>query len=434
MTFHFNLLFINHKMKYLLSTLLATTGIFGMGAVTLDVKPGELSDALASLGDVHDLTLTGQVDSRDFPALSRAAFSVSELDLSGLQIPSGTLPEYLFCRATLQTVILPETLREIPKGFLASSSVERVVTGAATQSVAPYALHGCEQLSTVVGSERLLRIGEGSMAATPSLHSLSLSSVETIGEYALAGSGIEYLYLPVLRSLDQYALSAIPGLQSIRLNPNVHLGKGSLAACPELREIFGYGSDIPVLFCAFNPNMQTGKMTGHLSKIGDYAFAGTSGETMYFSTDLRYVGKGAFAGMNDLKLIDVSSFGSDIPEVSDDSFSLLDQGSISLHVAEGTSDIWRNHPVWGLFRVTEDDSGMDTLPAAGSVRIIPRAGWVHVEGDGHPRTVEIFDSTGVRRYLGTCTDTLDIPTAGWGHGTLIIRADGASTIKTYGKE
>lgn len=422
-------------MKYLLSAVIAASGIFSLGAVTLQVKPGGLSDALATLGnDVHDLKLTGYVDSRDFPALSRAAFSVDQLDLSALQIPSGALPEYLFCRATVRIVILPETLKEIPKGFLASSSVERVVTGTATRSVAPFALHGCENLSTIVGSERLRSIGEGSLAATPSLSSISLSSIETVGEYALAGSGIDHLYLPVLRSLEQYALAAIPGLQSIRLNPTANLGQGSLALCPELSEIGGYGSDIPALFCAFNPNVKTGEITGHVANIGDYAFAGTGGETMYFSTGLQYVGKGAFAGMNDLRLIDVKAYGSDIPDVSDEAFSLLNQDAISLHVAEGTSSIWMDHPVWGRFKVTEDDSGMDAPAVAGSVRIIPGAGWVRVEGDGHPRTVEIFDATGTRRYIGTCNDTLDIPTAGWGHGTLIIRADGASTVKTYGKE
>lgn len=433
MIIHTNLL-ISYKMKYLLSALFVTTGMFSLGAVTLNVKPGGLSDALAGLGsDIHDLRLTGQVEAGDFPALARSAFSVEELDLSQLQIPGGKLPEYLFCRATLRTVSLPETLTEIPKGFLASSTVERVVTGKDTRSLAPFALHGCEQLTDVVGSEHLRSIGEGSLAATPSLHNLSLSSIETIGEYAFAGSGLEQLFMPGVRNLEPYALCAIPGLQSVRLNPSAKLGAGSLAACPELREITGYGSDVPALFCAFDLNLPA-DMVGHLTGIGDYAFAGTGGETTYLSTGLRYVGKGAFAGMSGLRLIDVTSFGGDVPEVAPETFSLLNPRKIALHVAENTKEIWKSHPVWGLFIVTEDPSGMETPTVAGSVRIIPGAGLVRVEGDGHPRTVEIFDATGVRRYIGTCTDTLDIPTAGWGHGTLIIRADGASTIKTYGKE
>lgn len=71
--------------------------------------------------------------------------------------------------------------------------------------------------------------------------------------------------------------------------------------------------------------------------------------------------------MTALETVNVIPLGDKVPETDESAFSglLNEQGryDILLHVEKNTSDVWKQHPVWGLFNIV--DGGADVGSIAG---------------------------------------------------------------------
>ena len=375
----------------------------------LTVSPGTLGEATAGLpaGD-EDITLRGSADARDMAALRSLAHTVSRLDLGELEIVERTLPATIFAGATCRELVWPSGVTTVPEGAFSNSALTSLTFPAGVREMGRYALSGCGALCEVAGLDNLTVIGEGAFRGCSMLRRIPhLPSAERIGSEAFAGCSIESLWLPAVRALSPYALAGMESVTEVKLNPEADAGEGVLAGCSALKAVYGAPRRLPDLMLALSPEVEVFSLTRQTSTVGSFTFA----------------------GMHGLKGIDVSALGSDIPDTSDDAFEGVDCPEVALHVEPGHADAWRSHPVWGAFRITEEESGMEENVVARLLNVSGGKGWIRIEGDGRSRALRVYDLAGRELYRGLLEEPILLSTSGWSEGIVAVSAEGMAPVK-----
>lgn len=437
-------------------------------AADLDVTPGQLSSLLADgMKGQTELKLKGRIDARDLAALENLSSDIKTLDLSEVKIealtmPSrkyfgrtlfseGEIPAYTFFKSGVTTLILPADVTAICDGAFAGSSIEEIVIPEGITSLGDYAFYGCPELKSVSLPKSLKTIGKGTFGNCLVLKSLDLSqtaltevperafagslelkevelpkTVERIGREAFSHTAIKALSLSQVKKFDDYALSGMPWLESLTINPHAEISEGLLMDDISLLSLTEVPEMVPDYFAANCGSLQT-SVAGKSETLGKYSFANTlAPEVLTLPGFLTAIERGAFSGLNSIKKIDVSALEDKIPAVDEFTFEGLDQEEIVLWVSDETFSLWESHPIWGLFQVmSTSNTGVDeiTADASRNIRIGVSNGMVVIEAPSVLTDVRIYTADGRMAYVATPgRDKVEIDTATLPSGVVIVAA------------
>jgi len=200
------------KKQILLFLGLFITGM--MHALTVASTPGGLSSTITtaggSLATVIDLTVTGNIDARDFKAIRDNMPQLAVLDLS-----SATIVEYTGAGGTAKITNMTYPANEIPQyAFLNQSTCK----GKAT-------------LTNVTISSTVTSIGSFAFNSCRGLTSITIPfSVKAIGEYAFYGCvNLISIYVYLATPINLGAYTAVFGCVNI-FTCRIYVPAGSKAA------------------------------------------------------------------------------------------------------------------------------------------------------------------------------------------------------------
>lgn len=266
-------------------------------AVTLDVTPGSLADALKALPDAAtetSLTLNGSMDQRDFSAIAANMPALKSLDLRGVTIeayapvkvsgsttatyPADQLPAHALFSMGLTDVVLPASLKTIGDGALADNAFTSITIPEGVTSIGSHAFYGSKNLKTISLPASVAAMGDYAFASCDALTdaNLSASAVKALPANSFASCAqLSNVTLPAsLTVIGQNAFASTPSLASVNLPETVTtIGENAFMESG-LREV---------------------ELPEATTTVGDYAFA-RCGEllTATFSASDMTLGEGIF--------------------------------------------------------------------------------------------------------------------------------------------
>ena len=222
-------------------------------ALEVECTPGNLASLIDDMS-ITTLTLTGQIDARDFKFIYNELDALTSIDLSGATVVSySNHTKPLFNNE----VDYPENC--IPAMAFFGKKITQVTLPAGTRAIGMAAFAGCDQLANFTFPEGL----------------------DSIAAYAFSASKLSKIILPSsIKSLGKGVFSNMANLTRVTIDPLAEL------AIPE--SAFEY--DRTVNYVTLGPNVIS---------IGNRAFKGTS-RLFHFSfsseNNIKNIGKEAFLG------------------------------------------------------------------------------------------------------------------------------------------
>lgn len=243
----------------------------------VSVIAGGLQNSLADLlGSVSSLTLTGNIDARDFKTMRDNIPLLSVLDLSEVKIKSysgsagtsetGTtyysadeIPEQAFYKFTkfqgktsLTSITLPSTVKSIGSmAFGMCSGLTSVAIPNSLTSIGNNAFSNCKGLTSIVLPSSIINLGDGTFEMCSGLTSINIptsitsigyytfqyctgltlinipSSVTSIGLGAFRGSGLTSINIPrSVTSIGSIAFNYCDDVTSVNANSNIPINLG----------------------------------------------------------------------------------------------------------------------------------------------------------------------------------------------------------------
>jgi hypothetical protein len=238
--------------KLLLSIALMVSATMSW-ALEVECTPGNLANLIYDTS-ITSLTITGQMDARDFKFITDSLDALTVVDLSGVTIvaysnhtkplfnnevdhPANCIPAMAFFGKRITDITLPEGIKGIGMGAFA----------------------GCNQLSSFTFPE----------------------SLDSIASFAFSATKLNSIHLPSnVRVLGEGVFSNNTNLSTARINPAspMEIPKSAFEGCTKINNIF------------LGPNV---------TSIGDRAFKGTERIYQFVFTDgnnITHIGKEAFLG------------------------------------------------------------------------------------------------------------------------------------------
>ncbi len=175
-------------------------------ALTVTSTPGELHNIITGdLSAVTELTITGEMDARDFRFIADSLNQITDVDLSATRITAFTntsvptlgrvfqfaadeLPTLSFMCKPIKHIALPVTLRTVGEAaFTGCTALEVIDWSTTLDSIAPYAFAGCEALTEITLPSALTALGHNAFAYCTSLTSVKVgdeAKLSHVGECA----------------------------------------------------------------------------------------------------------------------------------------------------------------------------------------------------------------------------------------------------------
>ena len=463
-------------MKNIKIFLLSLASSFGAMAADIDVTPGQLESLLGNIGTDTTLKLKGSIDARDLAALENLSNSVESLDLSEVKIEAlstpnrkyfgrtlfsqGEIPAYTFFKSGVNTLVLPQDVTTIGAGAFAGSDITEIVIPEGVTSIGDYAFYGCQSLKGVTLPSSVKTIGKGAFgncnslteldlaktgltylpervcAGSLNLERLTLPQVEKIGREAFSHTAIKELDLSGVKEFEEYALSSMPFLEKLAINPDADISAGLLMDDTSLYSLTGVPEMVPDYFAA-NCGDLASTAINNSGTLGKYSFANTlAPEELILPSFLTRIDRGAFSGLQNIKKIDVTALEDRMPSVDEFSFEGLSQPDIVLWVDDAAFSMWESDPVWGLFQVmSQSQTGVDEIPAEAenaAISIACRNNTLTVESASVINDVRIYTADGRVAYIATPgQNSVAIDTASLPSGIVIVAvADEDGNSKT----
>lgn len=260
---------------------------------TVDVATAGTLTTLLSVTEkntITNLTVTGNIDSRDIKYMRDQILNLAVLDISGTTInsysgtagttssntsyPADEMPIYSFqninWNTTLKTVLLPNSIKSIGRGVF----------------------NGCSGLTNITIPNTVKSIGNAAFSGCSSLTSLLLpNTLTSIGEFAFSGcSGLTSVNIPKsVTSIQSRAFMLCSNVSEFTVeNDNVYFS--SLDGV-----LFRKSQDNLLQY----PPMKKGNyiIPNSVKYIEDYAFYGCTGLTsLTIHNSLSYIGTAVFIG------------------------------------------------------------------------------------------------------------------------------------------
>lgn len=455
-------------MKHLKILILTIASSLGAMAADITVNPGQLQSLLPEGGKGQkELKISGKIDARDLAALENLSSDVKTLDLSnvkieGLTMPDrtyfgrtlfneGEIPAYTFFKTEITSLILPAETSMICEGAFAGSAIEEIVIPEGVTSIGDYAFYGCPNLKKVTVPSSLESIGKSVFGNCVSLESADLSKtkVTEIPDKAFAGAtvlasvslpqklskiereafshtSITELNLSSVEEFGSYALSGMPFLKTLTINPEARIGDGLLMDDISLASLSGMPEFIPDYFAANCSALPT-EHINRTSSLGKYSFANTlAPEELVLAGSIEKIERGALSGLTNLKRIDVTALEDRVPLVDEFSFEGIEQPEIVLWVDDEAFDLWEGDPVWRLFKVmSQNQTGIENVGAetASDISISYRGGILTIESAALVSDVRIYTPDGRMAYVASPDrEKVEIETAFLPSGIVIVAA------------
>lgn len=459
--------------------MLTLVSSFAAMAADIDVSPGKLEGLLAD-DDVRNekmIRLKGNIDARDLAAIEKLGRAVEILDLKDVKIEALTMPNrkyfgrtlfseneipaYTFFKINVKNLILPAGTTVICEGAFAGSSITEIVIPEGVRSIGDYAFYGCKDLKTVILPESLENIGKGAFGNCMSLESIDLSPTQIkelparvfagsillsqiklpviakVGREAFSHTEIKKLDLSGTMEFESYALSSMPFLEELAINPEAMIGEGLLMDDISLSSLSGIPELVPDYFAANNTELSS-ELLKDAFTLGRYSFANTKGaEEIMISPGLSKVERGALSGIKGLAKINVVELLNNIPEVDEQAFEGINQPDIVLWVDDRYVDDWKSDPVWSLFNIQSsrnEATGIEDAIAeeADSITISFRDGKVVVEAIALVKDVKIYTADGRIAYIASPDEQIfEVDTDRLPSGVIVVTAsDSKGSVKT----
>lgn len=403
---------------------LLTAAVFTVNA-QINCMPGKLNE-LVTDKSVTTLTVTGQMDARDFSFIATSLHDLKTLDLSEVEIvafedlatstlgnehsfEAKTLPTLsLAGKQHLTTLVLPTSLKSIGVAAVAACpALKQVTVSNSLTTVGDYAFSACTSLDSITLPESTSVVGKGAFSRCHSLASFTVNSggerqaqsltlgdeafldcpalttvelcnnVTRIGNSAFTGTGFTVLDLNSynrLQSVGDWAFT-LSNITTATLPGQLqHIGKGMFLGNERLiHAVLPESLDtLPDFTFAGNAFLDSISL-GNVKVIGNYALYNTPRiNYLTLPNTLSSIGNHAMAGMTGL--IAINSLASQVPALGTDVWAGVDQSNVKLAVPQGNAQQYRDAEQWKEFQVSYiallGDADEDMALSIGDVNVM----------------------------------------------------------------
>ena len=367
-------------------------------AIEVTTTPGQLASQIDDTS-VTQLTVTGEMDARDFLYIANELTQLTSLDLSGVTIvaysdarnpltasvydyAAGTLPQSMLMGMKLESIVLPSTLVGIGQAALAGCDrLTAIELPPTVTTIGDYAFSGTS-LQQVTIPATVQTVGRGAFAHCFALESASVSA-SVIGDYAFLGDdrlqsvqlgeqvrriGAEAFHGTAIQSLDashatqldslgNWAMASTP-LTTVSLPTGMtQMGDGAFFGTTHLNAASMPRALQHVPNYAFAGGSQIVADTvlhEGLTHIGDYAFYNWSDTRHFFIPGtVQHLGTRAMAGMTGMEQIDVAA--AIVPTLGDEVWAGVDQPTVKLGTPDNTTaELYAAAEQWQDFYILHD--------------------------------------------------------------------------------
>ncbi len=243
----------------------ATAGTLNDALFDAAVAAAQITDKLL----IRNLTVTGNINTNDVAylnSLPATLYNMYMLDLSGATLVGNAITERMFYQALYKAIKLPANVTSIAsEAFAGSRRLQSVSIPNAVTTIESNTFSECSSLSDVSFGENsvLKRIEESAFNGLTSLKSITLpESLEYIGPYAFAGSGLTSITIP---------------------DNVVEVGHRSLQSCGSLTSIImGEGmTTTPDCWAEYSNNLESVTIGSHVTFIWWRSFYGANIKDVY---------------------------------------------------------------------------------------------------------------------------------------------------------
>lgn len=283
-----------------------------------------------------------------------------------------------YSRTKSANVQLPSSLRYIGSSAFTSATINNVILPESLEEIADYAFQKCTNLSSINLPESLRSVGDRSFSGTP-LETITIpENVETIG-YEAFGSNSSLIRASYLARKAEYtgpdysspfagcsslesvtigdAVETIPdnmfresrSLIKVNMGKNVkHIGKKAFYYCPSLGAIELPEGLLTIGDEAFSScsSISELKLPESIQTIGDGAFSGLPITKINLPAGLKDFGR-AFSGCS--QLMKVVSNITHPYEISEDAFRSETKHNGTLYVPANSIELYKSTPAWKYF-------------------------------------------------------------------------------------
>lgn len=378
---------ISHRGRALRKMAVNLLGIFimlllpaVMMAETAVLTPGILPALIDDWKSTSPTTLqlTGEATALDLASLKNLPASVETLDMSSLKVKGiklnnsnylgqsefsdGELPPYSLFSTNIRNLTLPASLAKIGEAAFAETPLSAVSIPSGVNYIGARAFYKCTSLKTAdLSATAISCIPEQCFYGCTSLTNAMLpASVRVVGKQAFMQSGITAVNLPNTSQIGDYAFAEMPALSQVSIHYDASLGEGAFFGDGLLSIMNTTGSDSASLSLA---NSGAGKLVGSISgeTVDEGAYANTKADTIVLHPSVKEIKSHAFRNATNLKAVDVSELGQNIPAVAEDAFSGVDVGKVLLTVREDNMEAWKAATVWQDFKIGKSTTGVETV-------------------------------------------------------------------------
>ena len=200
---------------------------------------------------------------------------------------------------TIKSVVIPEGVEKIGAyAFANLTALEEVVLPSTLKMIDQGAFYGCTKLKSVQGIENVKFINQNAFYGCNLTGEINLNSAVAIGNYAFGANGTKYDGSAVIeggitsvilsektQSIGAYAFYGCDKMQSVTINAEmVQLGMGAFAYCSSLKSISINAPVIPTGAFDGCKSLESVTLGKDVKEIGEYAFSGCS-ELKSFTVD-----------------------------------------------------------------------------------------------------------------------------------------------------
>ncbi len=296
-------------MKRILTLLVACVATISMWALQVNNTPGNLANLIDDTS-ITSLSVTGQMDARDFKFIAERLNDLTALDLSNAEVvaysnstspmfmsttsyDSQTIPETSLMGKKLQSVNLPEGLTKIGMAaFAGCKELENLILPSTIEVIEPYAFSSCNKLSAITLPAGLQELGEGAFSRCNELESVTINPTNSF-------------------TVGKDAFQDCSQLSNVTLGNNVTaIGPGAFSGCTALKSLHLNNSSqlTSIAEAAFaGSGVETISLDkcNDLTTIGMWVFANTPLNNVTLPESLESLGDGAFYYNLDLEQIEI---------------------------------------------------------------------------------------------------------------------------------
>ncbi|MBO4814578.1 MAG: leucine-rich repeat protein [Muribaculaceae bacterium] len=280
-----------HKLLLLLSVVGLS---LKASSAVVETTPGTLCDNVDDMS-ITTLTLTGEMDARDFRFIADSLRQLTEIDLSGVNIVAFSDP-----RNPVFLTLTDYAAQSVPAMAFFDMQLTQVVLPASLKSIGMGAFAGCDQLATIELPATIDSIGSYAFNGS-GLTSVNVpASVKYVGEGAFSNCQALTMANVEASVLGANLFKADEQLATVTLGPQVtDLGNGAFNGCyalasivmPEGSALARVGDEAFIRSGLTTINLEN---LNSLSSVGEWAFAQSALEQIALPASLATIGQGAF--------------------------------------------------------------------------------------------------------------------------------------------